>query len=258
MAGFGPRKMNNNSVEKADFKSVKKLFKYCKPFLPAIIIALIFSVAAAITTIIGPEKISDLMDIVTNGLTQVAGIDMSKFLKVVIFLICIYAGGAVANYLEDFIMEGVTQKTAKILRTDIDKKINNLPLKYFDTTTRGDILSRVTNDVDTISQTFSSTIANLVNAVTLFLGVLVMMFSVNWILALVTIGSSVLGFMCMFLILSNSQKYFNRRQQNLGEMNGHIEEVYTNHSVVKSYTAEQQVKEEINKINKKLFINKWK
>lgn len=258
MAGFGHRKMMQSNAEKADFKSVKKLFKYCKPYLPAIIIALVFSIAGAITTIIGPDKIRDLMDIITNGLTEVAGIDMSKFLKVVIFLICIYAGGAVVNYLEQFIMEGVTQKTAKKLRTDINEKINNLPLSYFDTTTRGDILSRVTNDVDTISQTFSSTISNLVNALTLFVGVIIMMFSVNWILSLVTIGSSVVGFMLMFLILSNSQKYFNRRQQNLGEMNGQIEEAYTNHSVIKSYTAENQVKEKFNKINKKLFVNNWK
>lgn len=116
----------------------------------------------------------------------------------------------------------------------------------------------MTNDVDTISQTLGSTISNLVNAITTFIGVVIMMFVVNWILALVTIGTSIVGFMLMFLILSKSQKYFNRRQQNLGEMNGHIEEIYTNHSVVKSYNAENNAKDKFDEINKKLFTNNWK
>ena len=263
MPGFGgpgPRRMmsQNGTKEKTDLKSVKKLFVYCKPYLPAIVIALLLAVVGAITTIIGPDKISDLMNIITAGISNVAGVDMTKFLEIAVLLICIYAGGAVANYLQQFIMAGVTQKTAKRLRTDLNKKINNLPLKYFDTTTRGDILSRVTNDVDTISQTFGSTISNLVNAITLFVGVVIMMFVVNWILALVTIGTSVLGFILMFLILAKSQKYFNRRQQDLGEMNGHVEEIYTNHNVVKSFTAEDQAKEKFNSINKKLYTNNWK
>ena len=260
MAGFGPGRMmpRNMNGEKTDFKSVKKLFAYCKPYLPAIIIALILAVVGAITTIVGPDKISDLMNIIVTGLTNVNGVDMTDFLRIVIFLICLYAGGAIANFLQQFIMAGVTQKTAKRLRSDINKKINILPLKYFDTTTRGDVLSIVTNDIDTISHTFGSTISNLVNALTLFVGVIIMMFSVNWILSLVTIGTSILGFVLMFLILGKSQKYFNRRQQNLGEMNGVIEEIYTNHSVVKSYTAEDKAKEQFNEVNSKLFKNNWK
>ena len=258
MAGLGHNHMLNNTNEKADFKSVKKLFLYIKPYLPSVIIALVLAVVGAITTIVGPEKISDLMDIITSGLTLPNGIDMSKFIEIAVMLICLYLAGAVANYLQQFLMAGVTQKTSKRLRTDINKKINNLPLKYFDTTTRGDILSRVTNDVDTISHTFGSTISNLVNSTTLFLGVVIMMFSVNWILALVTIGTSILGFVLMSVILKKSQKYFQLRQQNLGEMNGHIEEIYTNHNVVKSYNAEDKSKEKFNGINKKLFTNNWK
>lgn len=256
------RKLKRNhltaNIEKTDTKSVKKLFAYIKPYLPSIIIALILAVIAAITTIIGPDKISDLIGFIRNGIMLPAGVDMTEFVKLAIILLSIYLIGAVANYIQQFLMAGVTQKTAKRLRTDIGKKINNLPLKYFDTTTRGDILSRVTNDVDIISQTFSSTISNLVNAITLFLGVIIMMFVVNWILALVTIGTSILGFALMFLILKSSQKYFNLRQQNLGEMNGHIEEIYTNHNVVKSYNAEKHAKEQFNNLNKKLYNNNWK
>ena len=258
MAGFGPKQMLNKPNEKADFKSVKKLFLYIKPYLPSIIIALVLAVIGAITTIVGPEKISDLMNIITNGLTTANGVDMTKFVEIAVMLICLYLAGAVANYIQQFLMAGVTQKTSKRLRTDINKKINNLPLKYFDTTTRGDILSRVTNDVDIISQTFGSTIANLVNAITLFFGVLIMMFTVNWILALITIGTSILGFVLMSIILKKSQKYFQLRQQNLGEMNGHIEEIYTNHNVVKSYNAEDKSKAKFKGINKKLFTNNWK
>ncbi|MBQ9125003.1 MAG: ABC transporter ATP-binding protein [Acholeplasmatales bacterium] len=260
MAGFGPKKMglHGGPREKADMKSVKKLFAYCKPYFPSIIIALFLALVGAIATIVGPDKISEMMDIITSGLTQVAGIDMDEFMSVVIFLICLYAAGALAHYIQQFIMAGVTQKTSKRLRTDINKKINKLPLRYFDTTTRGDLLSRVTNDVDTIAQSLGSTIANLVNALVLFLGVLIMMFTVNWILALVTIGTSILGFMLMFIIIGKSQKYFSRRQQNIGEMNGQIEEVYTNHNVVKSYTAENDVKKRFSDINNKLYENNFK
>lgn len=250
--------MRIRKQEKADHKSFKKLFAYCKPYTFSIIVALIFAVAGAVTSIIGPSKISDLMTVITDGLMVPSGVDMSKLMGIVIFLICLYAGGAVANYLQEFIMVGVAQKTAKRLRSDINKKINNLPLKYFDNTTRGDILSRVTNDVDIISQSFGTTTANLVNSFTLFVGVVVIMFVVNWILALVTIGTSIVGFALMFLILSKSQKYFNRRQQNLGEMNGHIEEVYSNQNIVKSYNAQKDVKQEFDKINKKLYNINWK
>lgn len=255
--GMGPRRPDGEK-EKTDLKSIKKLFAYCKPYLPAIIVSIVLALVGAITTLIGPDKISELTNYITDGIKSVSGIDMSKVIEIAVFLICLYAGGAVANYLEQFIMAEVTQKTAKKLRTDIDKKINNLPLKYFDTTTRGDLLSRLTNDVDTIAQTLDSTISNLVNAVTLFVGVLIMMFSVNWILALVTIGTSILGFVFISIIVKTSQKYFNRRQENLGDMNGHIEEIYTNHSIVKSYTAENDAKGKFDVINNKLYGNNWR
>lgn len=259
MAGFGPRMHNLDAKhQKTDFKSLKKLFAYCKAYLPAIITAIVLAVIGAFTTIIGPDKISDLMNVVTDGLKTVAGVDMGNFVEICIFLVCLYLGGAVINYLQQFIMAGVTQKISKKLRTDINQKVNKLPLKYFDQTTRGDMLSVVTNDVDTISQTLGSTISNLVNALTLFGGVVFMMFKVNWILALVTIGTSIIGFIMMFVIVGKSQKYFNQRQQNLGEMNGHIEEIYTNHSIVKSYNAQQQSKDKFSNINNKLYTNNWK
>lgn len=253
----GPMNRNNISKEKIDINSIMKLIKYCKPYLIAIIIALIFAFASAITQIISPKKIEDLLEIIMNGISSPNGVDINSFINKCIILISIYVLGAVVGYLQQYIMSIVTQKTSKKLRTDIDKKLNKLPLSYFDKTTRGDIISRVTNDVDTISQTLGSTLANFVNAITLFIGVIIMMFSVNVTLALITITTSIIGFVLMFVIIIVSQKYFNRRQSNLGEMNGQIEEVYSNHQVIKSYNAENKVINSFNNINKQLFKNNF-
>ncbi len=254
----GPQRNRYTTKEKADFKALGKLLKYCKSYVVAILVALFFSMVAAITSIIGPNKINDLMNVIESGIQSIDGISMPNFLKICYFLISIYILGAIVNYCQQFIMADVTQKTSKRLRSDINKKINQLPLSYFDTTTRGDILSRITNDVDTISQTLSSTIANLVNAITLFIGVIIMMFVVNWELALVTIASSIIGFILVFFILTFSQKYFNKRQKNLGDMNGHIEEIYSNHHVVKSYNGESKAIEQFDVINKELYRNNYK
>lgn len=251
-------KINRPAMQKEKFelKSFNKILKYCKPYLPAIIISIICAITGAVTTILGPEKIGDLMDEITNGIVN--GVDMNAFIAIVIFLVCLYGIGAIFNYAQQFIMAIVTQKASKRLRSDIDKKINKLPLAYFDKTTRGDILSRVTNDVDTISQTLGSSIANLVSSLVLFVGVTVMMFVTNWLLALVTIGTSIIGIIFMMLIIKKSQKHFIKKQEYLGELNGHIEEVYTNFEVVKSYNAINNEKQKFDNHNKNLYNAGWK
>ena len=251
-----PRMNINQSKQKMNFKSLKKIFAYCKPYFPAIIISIVCAVIASVTTIIGPEKISDLMNELLAGIST--GVDMNAIVQICIFLVCLYLSGAIFSYIQQFIMAIVTQRSSKKLRTDINKKINKLPLAYFDTTTKGDILSRVTNDVDTISQTLGSSIANLVSSLVLFVGVTFKMFQTNWILALVTIVSSLIGFMLMGLILGKSQKYFVKRQQYLGEMNGHIEEIYTNHNIVKSYNGVNNEKANFAKNNNKIYNVEWK
>lgn len=244
--------------EKTDFKAIKKLTIFCKPYFLLILLALVFSIVGAITTLVGPSKVKEIMDTIGEGITSINGVDMQKFVELIIFIFGLYILGAVSNYTEQFIMAGVTAKVTKKLRTNINKKINNLPLKYFDSKSRGDIISTVSNDIDIIAQTLGSTIADLVSSVVLFVGVITMMFVVNWILALVTIFSSLLGFIFMILILKSSQKYFNQRQENLGELNGHIEEIYTNHNTVKSYNAINNEREKFNNINHKLYTNNWK
>ena len=242
--------------EKFDIKAFGRILSYCKPYLPAIIISLFFAILGSIATIIGPEKIQDLTNIVLDGM--LTGIDMSAFVKIAVFLIVLYSLGALLSYAQQFIMAVVTQRASKRLRTDIDKKINKLPLYFFDNTTSGDILSRVTNDVDTISQTLGSSIANLVSAAVLFVGVIVMMFKTNYILAFVTIGTSVFGFLFMGLILSKSQKYFDKRQEYIGDLNGHIEEIYTNCQAVKSYNGVEQEKKNFERHNNNIYKTTWK
>lgn len=254
-----PPMMNGRTrnKEKGDLKSLNKLFKYTKKYHIAIIVAFVCAIVSAVCTIIGPSFLSDLTNVIQAGLMG-KDIDMSEVTRLSITLLSLYSLGAIIAFVQQFIMATVTQRTANCLRSDINKKINTLPLAFFDSSSTGDVLSIVTNDVDTISQTLSSSIANFVSAVVLFFGVIIMMFVKNWILALTVILSSVIGFMLMGLILSKSQVYFNRKQEYLGKMNGHIEEIYTNHNVVKAYNSVENEKTKFDAFNEGLYINNWK
>lgn len=264
MPPMGMRRMYSGTREKGDMKSFKKLLVYCKRYLPAIIVALIFAVGGSVTTIIGPEKIADLVNEITlpvkiGMLTGVfADINIDAVLEICFSLVAIYAAGAVMNYSQHFITATVTQYTSKRLRGDISTKINKLPLRYFDSTSKGDTLSRVTNDVDLISQTLASSVANLLSSLVLFIGIIVKMFMVNAVLAAVTIGTSVVGFVIMIIIVKTSQKYFFRKQQDLGVINGQIEEVYTNHNIVRAFGAKKQEEARYEQTNGKLYDSNWK
>lgn len=248
---FGPP--HNSIAEKPkDFKNaIKNLMKYIKPYLPLIIISFALAILSAILTIIGPDKIKELVNEITSGI--VSGINIDNIKNITIYLIIIYLLSALFAYLQSFIMVIVTNKLSKRLRKDITNKINKLPLKYFDTTSYGDVLSRVTNDVDTIGRTFNQSIANLVNAVTLFIGVIIMMFITNSLMAITGIGATIVGFVLMVIILSKSQKYFKIQQEQLGAINGHIEEIYSGHNVVKVYNGIKDSNKNFDKINEKLY-----
>ncbi len=242
--------------EKADFKSFGRLLAYCKSYLPVIITAIVLAVGGAVCSIIGPRRIADLGNAIEDGLAT--GINLDTIMTMCLWLVLIYAVGTFLSYGQQFIMSTVTQNVSKKLRSDINRKINKLPLNYFDTSTTGDILSRVTNDVDTISQTLSQSTANLVASLALFIGVTIMMFIVNPILAATTIGASLLGFLFMFIILKKSQKHFDRQQEQLGDMNGQIEEVYTQHDTVKAYNGKKDARKKFGKVNNGLFSSNWK
>ena len=253
-----PSKRGINNFEKPEnfLKSWKKLILYCKFCIPQIIVAFIFAIIGTIFTIVGPNKLSQITDLITDGL--ISGIDLEKVQKIAVFLSVLYGLGFVFNYIQGFIMATVTQRLSKSLRTDISEKINRLPLKYFDSTSYGDVLSRVTNDVDTIGQTMNQSIGVLVSEVTLFLGSLFMMLKTNLIMTFSAVIATIIGFLFMILIISKSQKYFLRQQKYLGKINGHIEEIYSGHVIVKVYNGEEKAKKTFDKINEKLYESAWK
>ena len=371
----GPNRGGSFEKPKNLSLTVKKLMSYLKSFMPFIVIALIFSVASSILSIIGPNKLSDLTDELSKGLIldkkiidvinkdisstlneesikeittkiykneEISGVskeDKEKYLKlssnmnkdnmlqcilsmpksikeillpnskidgkkittsdkviflkemsgitkessakdiyakldklpnsisslikpsinmdavkkIVIFLLTIYLVSALFNFLEGFIMASVANDFARNLRTKISIKINKLALKYFDSHSNGDILSRVTNDVDTVAQTMSQSLGAFVSAIALFLSCVVMMFKTNWILAITAILSSLIGFIFMSFILGKSQKYFLARQVELGKLNGHIEEIYSSHNVVKAYNGNYDAEKKFDKLNENVF-----
>lgn len=246
-------KRNSNDKPK-DFKaSFKKLLVYNKPFIILVCIALILSMASSILSIIGPDKLKDMTNVIVEGL--MTGINLDKIKEIGLILVCFYSLSLIFNYIQGLIMATVTNKFSYKMRSEISSKINRLPLSYFDKTTIGDVLSRVTNDVDTIGWTLNQSLGTLVSALTMLIGSLFMMFKTNWIMALTAILSSILGFVLMTIILSRSQKYFTAVQNELGKINGHIEEVYSGHNVVKVYNGKEEVSKEFDKINEKLYIN---
>ena len=197
----------NISNEKAkDFKSsIKKLINYCKPLMPIIIIAIILAFLSSVLAIIGPDKLKDMTNVITKGL--MGKINLNKVKSIGLLLIIFYSASFIFNYFQGFLMATVTQKFSKKLRSEIIVKINKLPLKYFDKNSYGDILSRVTNDVDTLGQTLNQSIGTLVTSVTMFMGSLFMMFYTNWIMAVTAIIATIIGFALMAVILAKSQKY---------------------------------------------------
>ena len=239
---------------KGSFKETwGKLIAYCKPYLPVIILAILLAFMGTIFTIIGPDKLSELTDLVTEGLFS--KIDLDAVSAIGFTLVALYGCSALFSYIQGFIMATVTQRVTKKLRTDISGKINRLPLKYFDDHNFGDVLSRITNDVDMISQTMNQSIGTLVSAVTLFFGSMFMMFKTNIIMTGTAILSVMIGFGLMGLIIKKSQTYFMNQQRELGAMNAHIEEIYSGHNIVKVYNGEEEAKKTFHEINERLQEN---
>jgi len=239
--------------EKAkDFKSaIKRLFKELGKWKLLIFIGLIFAAASSIVFILAPDKLADLTNEIKNGITSPMNMDAVKHLTIVIA--ALYLVSSICGYLQSVSMTYVANKFAKSLRTRISKKINKLPLSFFDKHQTGDILSIVTNDVDTIAQSMNNCLATLVGSIAMFIGTLFMMFKTNWVLALVAISTSLIGFSGMSVILKKSQKYFVARQEELGKLNGHIEEIYSGLQVVKVYNGKKQADETFDILNKRLY-----
>lgn len=255
------------AVEKPkDFKkTMTALLSYCRKYLPAIIIALLAAAAGTIFQILGPDQLKDLTNAIMEGLPVLVqgipvlnSIDLTTVSKIAWTLVVFYSVAFVLNYLQSLIMATVTQIISKKMRTDIAQKINRLPLKYFNSTSYGDVLSRVTNDVDAIGQTLNQSLGTLITSITMLVGSLVMMLYNSWILALTAVGASVMGFVLMMIIMKTSQQYFSAQQKELGRINGHIEENYAGHNVVKVYNGSASAKQTFEQINQQLYQSAWK
>ena len=243
--------MHGGGEKSKDFKGTwKKLLGRNKMYTYAILFAVLCAIGGTVLTLIGPDKLKDLTNIIANGL--MTGIDMDEITKVCITLVVFYGTGMILSLIQGLVMATVTQKTTKSFRHDISRKINKLPMSFYNTTTTGDVLSRVTNDIDTIAQSLNMSIGNLVTAVVLLFGSLVMMIKTNLVLTVTAILSSLLGFGFMGVIMKKSQKYFARQQKNLGDINGHIEEIYSGHTVVKAYNGEAEASRKFNEMNENL------
>ena len=255
------------AVEKPqDFGGVmKKLVHFCRHYIPAIIVALVLGAIGTVCQIVGPDKLKDMTNEIAKGLPALVNgkpvlgaIDMDAVTHIAWLLVALYVGYAVLCYVQSWMMANVTQRTAQELREAISVKINKLPLKYFDKVSYGDVLSRITNDVDAIGQTLGQSVGSLITSVTLFVGALIMMFYNNVIMTVCAIASSLVGLLIMGAIMKVSQKYFSRQQIALGDVNGHVEEMYAGHTVVKAYCGEADSIRAFEKYNGDLYDSGWK
>ena len=248
--------MGRRSTERAALSFLAPLIKYLGKYKIPLFIAIFCAIAGTIFNIIGPTYISKLADTISAGLF--GSIDFSEIIRYVITLIILYALAWILSYAQNLIMTIVTQKTTYNLRRDIARKINVLPLRYFDNSQIGDILSRVTNDVDTVGRTMTQSVGNLFAAGTQFVGVLIIMLIINWQMTLVCIGASIIGFALMTFIMKRSQKYFIGQQMYLGMINGHVEEMYGGHDVIKAFGREEASVAQFEEFNEKLCESGWK
>jgi len=240
------------------------LVRYLKPFRVPIILTLVFSMAATVFSIIGPKLMGNATNVLFKGVMNKimnvpgAAIDFNYIGKIVIILLVLYLIGTGFNYLQGWIMSGVAMKITYAFRKNIAEKINRMPLKYFDTKTHGEVLSRVTNDVDTVSNTLSQNMTQIVTSVTTIIGVMAMMLWISWQMTLAALLILPLALVLVQFIIKRSQKYYRKNQAYLGHINGHIEEMFTGHNVMKAYNGEQKSIKQFDKLNAELYDAGWK
>ena len=255
----GPAGRGGTGEKAKNFKkSIKQLLIHLKPYWLPIIIALIFACAGTVFSILGPKILSKITEEIILGILPGASINFVKITTIGLWLVVLYCVSAIFSFTQNFIMSKVTAKISKGLRQDISKKINKLPLKYFDRQSYGDILSRVTNDVDTISQTLSQSLSQMITSITMLIGIVVMMFTISWKLTLVALVSVPISTILVMIFVKISQKHFRNQQNSLGEMNGHIEESYSAHNVIKVFSGEEKAEEKFDAINETLYKSGYK
>ncbi|MBP6961819.1 MAG: ABC transporter ATP-binding protein [Thermotogae bacterium] len=261
--GMGPAMMRGGEKAK-DFKGTfRKLLKHLKGYRIAILIVMIFAACSAVFSILGPKIMGNITTSLFEGIMNKvqgkgSGIDFDAIGKTMLFLIGLYGFSAFLSYIQGWIMSGVSMKISYRFRMDLSQKINRLPLKYFDQTTQGEVLSRITNDVDTVSQTLNQSLSQMISSVASVIGVMVMMFSISWQLTVVALLILPLSMVLIRFVVKASQKYFQQQQAFLGHVNGHVEEMFGAHIVVKAFNGEEQSVSTFGELNQKLYTSAWK
>ena len=259
--GGGPR-----AVEKAkDFKgTMKKLGVYLKPYSLSMAIVILFAIGSAAFSIVGPKILGKATTKIFEGLVQKitgvpdASIDFGYIGNIAMILVALYLVSSLFGIIQSFIMSGVAQKVSYNLRKQISEKMDTLPLNYFDTRTNGEVLSRITNDVDTVNQTLNQSLSQIITSVVTLIGVLIMMFSISWIMTLATFIILPVSMVLISLVVKKSQKYFKSQQEYLGHLNGQVEEVYGGHNIMKAFNREEASTKDFDELNNTLYKSAWK
>ncbi|WP_107572464.1 ABC transporter ATP-binding protein [Clostridioides difficile] len=263
--GRGPMGKSMGAGQKAnDFKgTMRKLIAYLSKFKISIILVIVFAIGSASFSIVGPKILGKATTKIFEGLVSKVsggnvGIDFNAIGKILMFLLCLYLISALFSFIQGFIMSGISQKVSYNLRKEISEKLDRLPMKYFDTKTHGEILSRITNDIDTLNQSLNQSMTQLITSVTTMIGVLIMMLSISGIMTLVAILILPISMFVISRIVKKSQKYFRYQQEYLGNVNGQVEETYSGQTIVKAFNREDEVIEEFDKLNDSLYNSAWK
>lgn len=262
--GQGPMFGGGQAVQKPkDFGgTMKKLAQFMRPYYGTILIAVVFAVLSVILSIIGPKILARATDELVNGLMRLVantgGINFDKILEIILTLVALYLVSSFLQYITGILMAGVTQKTAYKLRRDISKKINRLPFAYFDQRTHGDVLSRVTNDVDTLQMSLSQSLSQAVQSIVMVIGFPIMMLTISWQMTIMALCVIPLSLIFVSFIIKKSQVYFKKQQQYLADVNGHVEEMYGGHVVMKAFNGEERSIEEFDMHNEHLYGTAWK
>ncbi|WP_139903283.1 ABC transporter ATP-binding protein [Clostridium thermarum] len=262
-AGHGPMGMMGGGEKAKDFKgTMKKLLAYLNVYKLSIIIVLIFAAVSAALSVAGPKILGNVTTEIFNGILRKikgeGGIDFTYIRNIMLILLAIYLVSSLFSYIQGWVMSNVSMKVSYNLRKELSEKINRMPLKYFDGTNHGEVLSRITNDVDTLSQTLNQSLSQIITSVTTLVGVFVMMLTISWQLTLVTGLILPLSMVLIMTIAKKSQKYFKQQQDYLGHVNGHVEEMYGGHLVVKAFNGEKKSIEKFDELNGKLYATAWK
>lgn len=260
--GHGPRFMRPEDKAR-DFKgAMRHIVSLIAAFKVHVILVLIFAIGSTVFNIIGPKVLSEATTVLFNGVVaQIEGngaIDFSLIGNILFATLLIYLFSAACNWVQAWMMSYVSQKTCYNLRQDIERKIERLPFKYFNDTSTGDVLSRITNDVDTLGQSLNQGVTQLITSTTTVIGVIIMMFSINWIMTLISLCMIPLTLVLVVVVVKRSQKYFFAQQNLLGEINGKVEETFSGHEIVKAFSKENETIEEFNETNQRLYTSAWK